>query len=260
MNSFLLSQPALVVALGVMMPTLRAQELVFNHSGPKAALVELYSSEGCSSCPPAEAWLNHLKAAPGLWSEVFPVAFHVDYWDNLGWPDRLASASYTQRQRDYAARLGQDSVYTPEFIVNGHEWRRGFDGFEIPGQEAAMAGDLTVTVQAGDRKIAARYMAPEASAGNRLTLNVALVGFNVVTEVQRGENSGRKLEHDFVTLGFNSWPMARGGGGVFRQNAEAPACLTGETPGAIVAWVSDENGQILQVTGGWLGKADRIRN
>jgi hypothetical protein len=143
MNSFLLSQPALVVALGVMMPTLRAQELVFNHSGPKAALVELYSSEGCSSCPPAEAWLNHLKAAPGLWSEVFPVAFHVDYWDNLGWPDRLASASYTQRQRDYAARLGQDSVYTPEFIVNGHEWRRGFDGFEIPGRETGKSRRAT---------------------------------------------------------------------------------------------------------------------
>ncbi len=242
-----------MIAFAAMAPALQAQDLVFNNSGTKASLIELYSSEGCSSCPRAEAWLNKLKKAPGLWREIFPVAFHVDYWDNLGWPDRFASADYTQRQRDYAARLKQDSVYTPEFVVNGLEWRGGLLGSPLSGPGAAKAGDLTVTVQADGKKIGARYLAPDAAAGTDLTLNVALLGFNAVTDVMSGENGGRKLQHDFVVLGFQSSPLARGAGGIFQKDpVDAPATVSGETPGAMVAWVSDGSGKILQVTGGWL--------
>ena len=111
------------LALGATIVPLLSQDVVFKSSGAPSSLIELYSSEGCSSCPPAEEWLNHLKGDAGLWKSVFPVAFHVDYWDGLGWPDRFARAEYTQRQRDYAARLRQDSVYTPEFVLNGLEWR-----------------------------------------------------------------------------------------------------------------------------------------
>ena len=89
-------------------------------------MIELYTSEGCSSCPPAEAWLSTWKSSPDLWKSVFPVAFHITYWDDLGWTDSFAQPAFTQRQRDYAARLGQDSVYTPEFVVNGREWRGWF--------------------------------------------------------------------------------------------------------------------------------------
>ncbi|MDB4793761.1 DUF1223 domain-containing protein, partial [Methylacidiphilales bacterium] len=84
---------------------LRAQDVVFKSNIPTASLIELYSSEGCSSCPPAEAWVNDLKSAPELWKSIFPVVFHVDYWDGLGWPDRFSRADYTQRQRNYAAQL-----------------------------------------------------------------------------------------------------------------------------------------------------------
>ena len=244
-----------MVAFAAMAPALQAQDLVFNNHGAKASLIELYSSEGCSSCPPAEALVNKLKAAPGLWREIFPVAFHVDYWDNLGWPDRFASAAYTQRQRDYAERLKQDSVYTPEFVVNGLEWRGGLLGDRLSSLSAAKSGDLTVTVQADGKKIGARYLAPDAAAGTDLTLNVALLGFNAVTDVMSGENGGRKLQHDFVVLGFRSSPLARGNGGAFEQDpADAPATVSGETPGALVAWVSDGSGKILQVAGGWLSK------
>src|ERR1043166_1377606 len=78
-----------------------AGELSFQSSEQRTPLIELYTSEGCSSCPPAEAWLSKLKTEAGLWKDFVPVAFHVDYWDHLGWRDRFASAVFTERQRAY---------------------------------------------------------------------------------------------------------------------------------------------------------------
>src|SRR5271155_1572909 len=97
-----------------------ADDLVFDSTTRRVSLLELYTSEGCSSCPPAEEWLSKLKENPRLWKDYVPVAFHVDYWDGLGWPDRFASPAYTQRQRSYAQVWGGDTVYTPELVVDGH--------------------------------------------------------------------------------------------------------------------------------------------
>src|SRR5271168_2184673 len=143
---------AVITILSSAAMPLHSQDIVFKNSGSKATLVELYSSEGCSSCPPAEAWLSKLKASPGLWTEIFPVAFHVDYWDNLGWPDRFAKPEYTQRQRNYAAQLGQDSVYTPEFVTSGREWRGWFNGERLPTAETETSGELSLQIQDGGKK------------------------------------------------------------------------------------------------------------
>src|SRR6187401_409142 len=89
----------------------------------RASLLELYTSEGCSSCPPAEAWLSSLAASDQLWKDVVPVAFHVDYWDYLGWVDVFAKPEYSERQRDYSVAWKADRVYTPGFVLNGREWR-----------------------------------------------------------------------------------------------------------------------------------------
>jgi hypothetical protein len=96
----------------------------FKSGENQAALVELYTSEGCSSCPPAEAWLSRLKDGPGLWKEFVPVAFHVDYWDYLGWRDKWSAEAFSARQRAYASAWHNDNIYTPGFILNGSEWRR----------------------------------------------------------------------------------------------------------------------------------------
>src|SRR5437867_10582189 len=80
-----------------------AAPISFQSQQNRTALLELYTSEGCSSCPPAEAWLSKLKDAPGLWRDFVPIAFHVDYWDSLGWKDPFAIKAYSERQRDYAA-------------------------------------------------------------------------------------------------------------------------------------------------------------
>ena len=237
------------------------QDFVLKNSGSKASLIELYSSEGCSSCPPAEAWTNDLKSAPGLWKDIFPVAFHVDYWDGLGWPDRFARAEYTQRQRNYAAQLGQDSVYTPEFIVNGLEWRRGwFSGQGLPSAGAKKAGTLSLTIHDKEKKISANYIPGPSVTAQPLVLNVALLGFKLVTDVKRGENGGRTLEHDFVVLSFNSTPLTSGANASFQSPPIEIKSSTEDAPGAVVAWVSTSDGSILQVAGGWLSPTDHPGN
>src|SRR5271170_3834978 len=230
---------------------LHSQDIVFKNSGARATLVELYSSEGCSSCPPAEAWISNLKTSPSLWTKIFPVAFHVDYWDGLGWPDRFAKPAYTERQRNYAAQLGQDSVYTPEFVTSGSEWRGWFHGDKISASETS--GELSVQVKDGGKKISALY-SPTSQVSKTYTVNVALLGINVLSDVKSGENGGRQLQHDFVVLDFKSKTMTKG------QSFESgPLDLkpsTDDSPGAVVAWISDSDGSIVQMAGGWLKPSD----
>ena len=99
----------------------------FESGAAQTTLLELFTSEGCSSCPVAEKWLSQFKTNSDLWKKIVPVAFHVDYWDNLGWPDRFAKAEFTLRQRRYAASWPTGAVYTPAFVVNGKEWSGFFD-------------------------------------------------------------------------------------------------------------------------------------
>src|ERR1700752_1309825 len=93
----------------------RGDQLRFQSGEKRVAFVELFTSEGCSSCPPAEQTLSKLTTHPPFWKAVVPVAFHVNYWDHLGWKDRLASIEFTQGQRTYASDWRSDPVYTPEF-------------------------------------------------------------------------------------------------------------------------------------------------
>jgi hypothetical protein len=225
-----------------------AQDVVFKNSGAKAALIELYSSEGCSSCPPAEAWVSSLKTSPGLWKDLFPVAFHVDYWDGLGWPDRFAKPVYTQRQRNYAAALGQDSVYTPEFVVNGREWRGWFHGQSLPGT-VATSGELSIHVADGGKSVSAAY-APSSSGPRPSAVNVALLGAGILSDVRGGENGGRKLEHDFIVLDFASKPLT--GKTPYQTGPVTLTPSTSDAPAAIAAWVSAADGSVLQMAGGWL--------
>jgi hypothetical protein len=230
---------------------LLAQDIVFKGNGSKATLVELFSSEGCSSCPPAEAWVSKLKDSPRLWNDLFPVVFHVDYWDGLGWPDRFASPDYTQRQRTYAARLGQDSVYTPEFVTNGREWRGWFHGEALPSTQAGTSGALTVSSSGNGKKISVAYAPVSADSAPAYTVNVALLGANVISDVGGGENGGRQLQHDFVVLGFASQPLA----GKDQKLESGDIALTSsiDTPAAaVIAWISTEDGSLVQIAGGWL--------
>jgi hypothetical protein len=232
---------------------LLSQDIAFKSTGSKATLVELYSSEGCSSCPLAEAWVSALKTSPGLWSDLFPVVFHVDYWDGLGWPDRFAQPAYTQRQRDYAARLGQDSVYTPEFIVNGREWRGWFQDNQLSPDPDATSGELTLSIKSGGKETSARYTPAAPAASQSYMVHVALLGLNIVTDVKAGENGGRQLQHDFIVLAFASQPMALAKApDDFESGPLDLASSTSDRPGAVVAWITAADGSLVQITGGWI--------
>src|SRR5499427_2173097 len=145
----------------------------FESGETQSSLIELFTSEGCSSCPPAEKWLSALKSSQELWKQTVPVAFHVDYWDHLGWRDRFAKPEFTSRQQRYATAWGGDSVYTPSFVVNGKEWRGWFGGDAIP-ITSPKVGVLRVSV-GDDRKISATFVT-EMLPSRPLALYVATLG------------------------------------------------------------------------------------
>ncbi len=159
-------------------------------------LLELYTSEGCSSCPPADRWLSALKNDKKLWREIIPIAFHVDYWDYLGWKDEFSKAEYTQRQRNYARWNNLRTIYTPGFLQNGKEWSGWRRGHTVSGS-GKQVGQLTVSVNKG--VVTANYK-PIKKITNPVVLNVAWLGFDLETEIRAGENEGKKLKHDFVSF------------------------------------------------------------
>src|SRR5437762_9965088 len=170
---------------------------VFESGDTQSTLIELFTSEGCSSCPPAEKWLSGLKSNQDVWKKIIPVAFHVDYWDRLGWRDRFAKPEFTARQQRYAAAWGGDSVYTPGFVVNGKEWRAWFGGNAMP-ITSAKVGMLRVSI-GDDGKVSATFI-PDTMLSRPLTLNVALLGNDPQSDGKRGENCRRNLRQDFVVL------------------------------------------------------------
>jgi hypothetical protein len=138
-----------------------AAETRFQSGPAPVALIELFTSEGCSSCPPAEAWLNALRNDAGLWRDFVPVAFHVDYWDRLGWKDILASKVFTTREHAYAARWNSSSVYTPCFVRNGAEWRPS-EGSRDPKRRSV--GTLRAAFDPENRRVPRQLPAGPADA------------------------------------------------------------------------------------------------
>jgi hypothetical protein len=226
---------------------LAAEPKTFESGAMQSSLIELFTSEGCSSCPPAERWLTALKSDPGLWKKTVPVAFHVDYWDHLGWRDRFAKPEFTSRQQRYAAAWGGDSVYTPGFVVNGKEWRGWFGSNAMP-TTSAKVGVLRVSLSDGG-KLSATFV-PETTQPSALTLNVALLGNDLESDVKRGENSGRKLRHDFVVLDLIKIDMANESNR-WTGSVESSKSSVTDKPSALAAWIT-ENGKPIQATGGWL--------
>lgn len=222
-----------------------AEELTVRSGPARTHLVELFTSEGCSSCPPAERWLSTLRQSERLWKEVVPISFHVDYWDNLGWPDQYASKGFTSRQRAYAASWGTSTVYTPGFVLNGAEWRaQGLD--DLPHQRGE-AGTLVASLAAsGEVKI--NYTPPKGFPARAWHANVALLGMDINSNVKAGENRGRKLVHDFVVLALDTGTMSE-------ANSQAvlhlPADKIAHGRSALAVWIT-EAGKLtpVQAAGG----------
>ncbi len=222
-----------------------SSEQRFASGSQQTTLIELFTSQGCSSCPPAERWLGDLSDDPRLWSEIIPVAFHVDYWDYIGWRDTYADPKFSARQRRYHSEDAIDSVYTPGFVVNGREWRGWFKRRALP-VASTESGDLRLSLTG--RQLKASYSAPP-QAGATQNLHVALLGTGLAVDVARGENSGRRLAQDFTVLQLITLSSTDGTWSVTLPAIDMP---DGARP-AIAAWVSDAATQRpLQAVGGWI--------
>lgn len=230
-------------------------------SGPaQVSLLELYTSEGCSSCPPADRWLSQLADGEALWQSVVPVAFHVSYWDRLGWPDRFAQRKFDTRQRLLAARADA-GVYTPGMFRNGSEfrtWRRTPPEAieQATEQTDGNAGNLQLRLVNGN-SWQLTYTPAVGKAQRADQAFVAVLGNNLQNNVPRGENAGKLLEHDFVVLSLASsvlqpldTPDSTQTNPTVQATFAVDTAVTAEP--ALAAWVVDATGNPLQAVGGEL--------
>lgn len=169
-----------------------------------------------------------------------PVAFHVDYWDRLGWRDPFASKEWTARQYQYSENWKSESVYTPGFVLDGHEWMER----TIPSSSTERPGTLRLLITSG--KIVGEFIST-AGRPNDLDFHVALLALGQTTNVTAGENSGRKLSQDFVVLSLVNEKMSAGKSEV----ALSPDLRAG----AIAVWITSPNRlEPIQAVGGWLNQ------
>ncbi|HWC58470.1 MAG TPA: DUF1223 domain-containing protein [Verrucomicrobiae bacterium] len=228
----------------------RSSTITFQSGPEQTALLELYTSEGCSSCPPAEKWLSGLKNSPGLWKDFVPVAFHVDYWDHLGWRDPFADPEFSDRQFGYAKNWHSENVYTPAFVLNGKEWSGWMLQKGGPKKSNAKTGTLTVSSSETDRWQVTFEPAPGREGS--FEIHTVLLVNDVSSDVKAGENRGRHLNHDFAVKDFITVPLKHSGDVyqgrfVLRQS-------TGEaTNNAIAVWITPKDSlEVVQATGGWI--------
>jgi hypothetical protein len=174
------------------------------------AVIELFTSEGCSSCPAADDVVA--AAAKNYPQNVFVLGFHVDYWNRLGWKDEYSSAAYTDRQQQYAALFALSGIYTPQVVVNGKEEFVGSDRNKL---DKAIKSELNVNTAvaiqlssavSNNTAVSVQYT---TNADDKNNLHIALVQMQAVTNVRRGENSGRTLSHINIVRDFKTVDLAK---------------------------------------------------
>ena len=212
---------ALAGAVAMLGPAaaLAAQACAAASAGVVAPVVELYTSEGCNSCPPADRWLSALKDKPS----VVALAFHVDYWDRLGWKDRFASPAFTARQAAQQASNGARFSYTPQVVVDGRD-RTDWARVDLAGASRKAAAVALTLVRRGDAFGA--DVTPLDGAPRRLAAYWAVTEQGHVSPVRAGENAGATLHHDFVVREYQPVAAWTARPGAAQSLAFAPASRT----------------------------------
>jgi hypothetical protein len=248
----LLSAAALAL---VSLQSFAGSESCETHSAAtRVTVLELYTSEGCSSCPPADRWVSSLPARGFTPDRVILLAFHVDYWDQLGWPDRMAKAQFSARQRVQADRNRASVVYTPQLLLNGTDFRSSISDIRFDERVTELnrlpaGADLFLRqrpVPSGvEVELDIRFIQPVVAGGSRTY--VAITENGLQSAIRGGENRGKLLHHDFVVREFaGPLPMDETGRLHWRSAMALP-------PGwkrsdlSLVAFVQDaHSGEILQ--------------
>ena len=251
-----LSRPLFIALTGLIIFCSQSQateQITISSTANQTTFLELYTSQGCSSCPPAEKWISKFTDDEKLWTDLIPINFHVTYWDYLGWKDPFASAVFSKRQRTYKALGKSRIVATPGFMVNGSGWQGWFYKQAIPKTKVPYLGNLQATIN--NSKINVEYNTDNTKYDNNqnLVAHVALLGFGIETQIHAGENAGNKLKHDFVVIGYQQSSMSANHK-LAATNLTLPHAVdVSPTKQALVFWVSEKGDPTpLQVAADWL--------
>lgn len=218
-----------------------ANEVEFKSGNKKVHLLELYTSESCSSCPPAEAWMNSFKSHPKLWKEFVPVEFHVDYWNYLSWVDKYSQKKYSQRQRKYHQTLGA-GVYTPQYILNAKDWRKWHQR-KLPSDSNSKAPELVARIDTKTGEVTISI----ATSQKNLFCNAVLMGGGVSSKVKAGENKGKTLPHEFAVLNYTTEKLNKGKCKLKLNLNERDKANSH----SVAFWINDKDSfQVIQATGG----------
>jgi hypothetical protein len=244
-----------LVLLALLFPILPAAAattgtLVCTSGEHQTTLLELFTSEGCSSCPPAEAWFSRLVDSPKLWTEFVPVAFHVNYWDYLGWKDRFASPQFTQHQQAYAAAWQRPTLYTPAFVVNGRE--AGSSGrTQILERTNAKPGSLRV--ECPEKSGCVVSFTPASGVTGPFDAHIVWLECGVTVKIAHGENARRELRHDFLARLWQNTALRDADGVATAQMALPSPTEQVGVRSALAVWVTRRGALMpLQATGCWL--------
>jgi len=218
------------------------------------ALVELYTSEGCDSCPPADRWLSSLGPRGYGADRVVPIALHVDYWDYIGWKDPYAQARFSSRQRKLAQLTRSAIVYTPQVLLQGHDFRGwsggGFDEAvkRINARPARAAIELTLDTRGrGAFQVEASAELKDASQRAEAAFYLATYEGKLSSRVQAGENQGKTLPHDFVVFEWVGAIEFKAGLRVSERRALPLLPSANPAHSGVVAFVQNRaNSEVLQ--------------
>ena len=246
-----LAPPALVTLIALFPCAALAQTATQPAPGKTPVLVELFTSEGCSSCPPADALLGRLeREQPVKNADIIVLEEHVDYWEKDGWHDRFSSSAYTERQNQYRPPLKFDEGYTPQMVVDGsvqfvgNDPQKALTSITDAAQSPKVALSLSAPVVDGKR-IGCSVSAASSSPLPKADLYAAVVEPTASTEVKRGENSGRHLDHVGVVLSLQRIGKLQDlGSGPLKFNLKAPGDVAPESLRVVVFAQSPGQGPV----------------
>lgn len=245
---------ATLVALVTMGSAQAATQCAAQSGTRTVALLELYTSEGCSSCPPADKWVSRLAAAGFSRERVVPLALHVDYWDYIGWKDRYANPIYSGRQREMARVGGSGFVYTPQVMLSGKDFRGGSnaklgEAVNNINQKLPKASIALALNQASPQllELAGNVVVPHAPDRAQAQVYLALYENGLYNEVKAGENRGEKLAHDYVVRELVG-PLAMEAGGRLNlmRNLNLKPEWKAKDSGIAVFVQNGKTGEVLQ--------------
>ncbi|HUK03816.1 MAG TPA: DUF1223 domain-containing protein [Burkholderiales bacterium] len=243
----------LIALLALSVGTAQAAPCTAHSAAGTTALVELYTSEGCDSCPPADRWLSSLGSKGYAPDRVVPIALHVDYWDYIGWKDPYARQAFSARQRKMAALARASFVYTPQVLLQGRDFREWYSAaFE---QEVARINarparaSIALALDSGHKdalEVEARVDLAAGVPPADLVLYLGAYENKLVSEVTAGENRGRTLPHDYVVLQWTGPFALQGAKLVERQRLELLPKAVPANSGVVAFVQSRATAEVLQ--------------